>query len=170
MEETVWPAEKQRDFLLRINEECEGLEFMISELLDSSLNDVGQLVLEYHPVRLERLAQEVADEAQHMTNIHRFVLDFPAGFPLVDADPLRIKQVLRNLVTNAIKYAPDGRPVTLRGEVRADDVVISVADQGIGIASENLISLFEKYFRAKRPPEYRLHPATPGVEFRGGRE
>ena len=159
MEEALWSQDKQHEFLLHINEECENLETMIGELLDSSLIDAGQLVLEYHPVRLERLAQEVVVEAQHLTNSHSFVLDFPAGFPLVDADPFRVKQVLRNLVTNAIKYSPDGGLVTIQGEVRATDVVVSIADQGIGIASENLIPLFEKYFRVKTSPEYQV-PGT----------
>jgi K+-sensing histidine kinase KdpD len=159
MEETSWPQEKQHEFLLRIDEECKGLEAMISELLDSSLIDAGQFILEYHPVRLERLVQEVAYEAQYLTSTHRFVLNFPAGFPLIDADPLRIKQVLRNLVNNAIKYSPDGGLVSIQGEVRATDVVVSIADQGIGIASENLIPLFEKYFRVKTPSEYQI-PGT----------
>jgi signal transduction histidine kinase len=159
MEETAWPQEKQHEFLLRIDEECERLEAMIGELLDSSLIDAGQLTLEYHPVRLERLAQEVADEAQYLTQTHRFALDFPAGFPLVDADPLRVKQLLRHLVNNAIKYSPQGGLVSMRGEARAGDVVVSVADQGIGIAPENIISLFEKYFRVKTPSEYQI-PGT----------
>ena len=159
MEETAWPQEKQHEFLLRIDEECEDLEAMISELLDSSLIDAGQLTLEYHPVRLERLAQEVADEAQYLTSIHTFVLGFPAGFPLIDADPLRVKQVLRSLVNNAIKYSPNGGLVSIRGEVRATDIVVSIADQGIGIAAENFIPLFEKYFRVKTPSEYQI-PGT----------
>ncbi len=159
MEETSWPKEKQHEFLLRIDEECESLETMINELLDSSLIDAGQFMLEYHPVRLERLAQEVADEAQYLTSSHTFVVGFPADFPLIDADPLRLKQVLRNLVNNAIKYSPDGGQVSIRGEVRAGDVVVSVADQGIGIAAENLIALFEKYFRVKTSSEYQI-PGT----------
>jgi K+-sensing histidine kinase KdpD len=159
MEETSWPQEKQHEFLLRIDEECESLEAMISGLLDSSLIDAGQFILEYHPVRLERLTQEVVDEAQYLTSTHRFILDFPAGFPLIDADPLRVKQVLRNLVNNAIKYSPNGGLVSIQGQVRATDVVVSIADKGIGIASENLIPLFEKYFRAKTPSEYQI-PGT----------
>jgi K+-sensing histidine kinase KdpD len=156
MEEAAWPQEKQHEFLLRIDEECENLETMVGDLLDSSLIDVGQLTLEYQPVRLERLAQEVAEETQHLTSTHAIVLDFPVGFPLTDADTLRVKQVLRNLVNNAIKYSPNGGLVTIRGEVRPTELVVSVADQGIGIASEDLIWLFEKYFRVKAPPEHQI--------------
>lgn len=159
MDDASWSAQKQNEFLLRIDEECENLEAMISELLDSSLIDAGQIILEYHPLRLECLAQEVAEEAQYLTSTHTFALSFPADFPLIDADPLRIKQVLRNLIGNAIKYSPRGGMITLQGGVRATDVVISVADQGVGIAPENLVALFEKYFRARALPEYKI-PGT----------
>jgi signal transduction histidine kinase len=67
----------------------------------------------------------------------------------VDADPRRIEQVLRNLVDNAVKYSPEGGLVVVRGEVCEDEVVISVADQGVGIAPEHLNRLFEKFFRVE---------------------
>ncbi|MBM4431801.1 MAG: cell wall metabolism sensor histidine kinase WalK, partial [Chloroflexi bacterium] len=78
---------------------------------------------------------------------HRLLIDFPRDFPIVDADPNRIEQVLRNLLDNAVKYSPDGGLVVIRGEVGEDEVVISVADQGVGIAPEHLNRLFEKFFR-----------------------
>ena len=159
MEEAAWPQAKQHEFLLRIDEECENLETMIGELLDSSLIDAGQLMLEYQPVRLERIAQEVANEMQYLTSSHRIDLDFPVDFPLIDADPLRIKQILRNIVNNAIKYSPNGGLVMIRGEVRSSDIIVSIADQGMGIAVEDLISLFEKYFRVKASPEHQI-PGT----------
>jgi two-component system sensor histidine kinase VicK len=79
------------------------------------------------------------------------VVDFPAGFPIVDADPYRLKQVVRNILDNAIKYSPLGGLIVTRGEVRRDDVVITISDQGVGISPEDLIPLFEKYFRVKSP-------------------
>ncbi len=67
----------------------------------------------------------------------------------MDADPDRIVQVLRNLLDNAVKYSPQGGLVVVRGELRESEVVISVADQGIGIAPEYLNRLFERFFRVK---------------------
>jgi two-component system sensor histidine kinase VicK len=75
--------------------------------------------------------------------------DFSADFPLLTADPRRLRQVLRNILDNAVKYSPGGGLIVIRGEVRPADVVISVADQGVGIAPEDLIPLFDKYFRVK---------------------
>ena len=67
----------------------------------------------------------------------------------MEADPDRLTQVLRNLLDNAVKYSPQGGLTVVRGEVQAGEAVISVADQGIGIAPEHLNRLFEKYFRVK---------------------
>ena len=147
LEDVHWSAEKRREFLQLIDEECDNLEGMISDILDSSLIDVGQLGIELQPVRLPLLAKEVAKEMQRSSEMHRFVLDFPADFPIVDADPRRIKQVLRNILDNAIKYSPVKGLVVIRGEIRAHDVVTSIADQGVGISPEDMIPLFDKYFR-----------------------
>ena len=176
LDEVAWPDEKRREFLRLIDEECDNLQAMISDILDSSLFDVGQLVIERQPIRLERLTREIASDMQRRTDQHRFMVDFPAGFPIVDADPRRVKQVIRNILDNAIKYSPNGGLILLRGEVRARDVVVSVSDQGVGISPEDLIPLFEKYFRVKAPTGYHVPGTGLGlpvaraiVEAHGGR-
>jgi two-component system sensor histidine kinase VicK len=65
----------------------------------------------------------------------------------VDADPDRVAQVLRNILDNAVKYSPEGGLVFVRSRVHEDEVVMSVADQGVGLAPEHLNRLFEKFFR-----------------------
>jgi signal transduction histidine kinase len=159
LDEISWPKEKQREFLQLIETECENLETMIRNVLDSALIDVGRLTLEYQPVRLVRLAHEVADEMRVLTSLHHIVLDFPTDFPLIDADPARLKQVFRNIINNAIKYSPQGGLIVIHGQVRPLDVVISIADQGVGISPEDLLPLFEKYFRVKSPTGYHI-PGT----------
>jgi signal transduction histidine kinase len=151
LEEIDWPEEKRREFLTLVDKETDNLQTMITDILDSSLIDIGQLSLEYQPVRLDRLVEEVCNEMGVQTNAHRMVVDFPAGFPIVDADPNRLKQVVRNILDNAIKYSPLGGLIVTRGEVRRDDVAITISDQGVGISPEDLIPLFEKYFRVKAP-------------------
>lgn len=149
MEETTFSSETQREFLQIIDEECDILQDLIHDLLESSIIDAGLLRLEPQPVMLPRLAQSVTDDISNRSKKHRFLLDFPSQFPIVDADPDRIAQVLRNLLDNAVKYSPQGGLVVVRGEVREDEVVVSVADQGVGIAPEHLNRLFEKFFRVK---------------------
>ncbi len=149
MEETTFSPETQQEFLQIIDEECDILQDLIHDLLESSIIDAGLLRLELQPVRLLHLARSVIDDIARRTQKHRFLVDFPEHFPIVDADPNRIEQVLRNLLDNAVKYSPRGGVVVVRGEVREGEVVISVADQGVGIAPEHLNRLFEKFFRVK---------------------
>jgi signal transduction histidine kinase len=68
---------------------------------------------------------------------------------VADADAGRIRRVLYNLLDNAVKYSPDGGLVVVRGEVSDNEITISVADQGHGIAPEHLNRLFERFFRVK---------------------
>ena len=149
MEEVTFDPETQREFLQFIDEECDVLQTLIHDLLESSIIDAGLLRLEPQPVQLPRLAKTVMDDIARRTEIHRFLLDFPEHFPILDADPERIMQVLRNLLDNAVKYSPDGGLIVVRGEVRVEEVIVSVADQGVGLTPDHLNRLFEKFFRAK---------------------
>jgi signal transduction histidine kinase len=147
MEEATFDPETQQEFLQIIDEECDTLQDLIHDLLESSIIDAGLLRLEPQPVRLPRLAQSVTDDMARRTQQHHFLIDFPDDFPIVDADPHRIEQVLRNLLDNAVKYSPQGGLVVIRGTMHKDEIVVSVADQGMGIAPQHLNRLFEKFFR-----------------------
>ena len=149
MEEGTFSPETQREFLQIIDEECDTLQDLIHDILESSIIDAGLLKLVMQPVLLPRLIQGVVDDMARRAEGCRFVVDIPDQFPIVEADPERITQVLRNLVDNAIKYSPDGGLIMVRAEALPDEVMVSVADQGLGIAPEHLHQLFEKFFRAK---------------------
>ncbi len=149
LEEIQWKPEKQQEFLGFIEEECDNMATMIKELLDSALIDVGQLMIERQPVHIQHLAAEIATEFQQRFEKHTLITDIPANFPYVSGDARWLKQVFRNIIDNSIKYSPEGGLVVIRGEIRPAQVVISVSDQGIGISPEDLIPLFERYFRSK---------------------
>ncbi|HET6444838.1 MAG TPA: ATP-binding protein [candidate division Zixibacteria bacterium] len=176
LKEVTWPEEKRQDFLRLIDEETDNLERMVSDIMDASLIDIGQLDIEPQPLRLPHLAEEAAQEMQHQTDKHHFVVDFPPGFPIIEADPRRIRQVFLNILDNSVKYSPEGGLIVIRGEVRPTDVVVSFADQGVGISPEDLIPLFDKYFRVKAPTGYHVSGTGLGlpvvraiVETHGGR-
>jgi K+-sensing histidine kinase KdpD len=149
LDEVDWSVEKQVEFLKLIDEESDNMQVLLTDILDSSLTEVEQLTMQPQPIRIDKIAEEVSTEIQRRTDLHHLVVDFPSGFPIIKADPHWIKQVFRNILENAIKYSPQGGLVVIHGEKRPEDVVINIADQGIGISPENLIPLFEKYFRVK---------------------
>jgi K+-sensing histidine kinase KdpD len=176
LEDVDWSKEKREEFLRLIEEECVNMEVMLREILDASIIDVDRLAIERQPIRLPQLAHEAATELRRRTDKHRLVVEFPPDFPILEADPRWVKQALRNILDNSVKYSPDGGLIVVRGEIRPSDVVVSIADQGIGISPEDLIPLFERYFRASAAT--RLHIDGTGlglpiartlIEAQGGR-
>lgn len=149
MEDAVFTPERQREFLEIIEKESDILEGLINEYLESSTIDAGAMQINLQPVRLPRLAAKAAEEIGCRFPKHSLVVDFPTKFPLIDADPERIFQVLRQLLDNAAKYSPEGGIIVLQGKTEEKKAIISVADEGEGIAPEDLNHLFDMFFRAK---------------------
>ena len=109
--------------------------------------DVGELLAE--------VAQEYASPAW-MRGV-RLVVEAPDRLSPVKADPTLLRRAITNLLTNALKYAPESGPVLLRAEAQGDEVVLSVRDRGPGIAAAELPHVFQKFYRggqgaAGRPP------------------
>lgn len=148
LDDVAWDAEAAREFIQAIETEADHLGKLIAEMLESAAIDAGELHLELEPVLMPHITKRVVDKIGIQTSNHRFVLLFAADFPAIEADGQRIEQVLTNLIDNAVKYSPDGGLVVVRGEQQTAEVVISVVDQGIGIAPEDLNKLFERFFRA----------------------
>lgn len=142
-----WDEATQREFLEIIEEESNLLEELIDNLLDMSQIEAGALRIQKEPVQLRRIVREAVDNARRRTETHWFVVDLPAELPRVWADPRRIRQVLNNLIENAVKYAPAGGQITITCEVVNGALMVSVADQGAGIPHEYLERIFERFFQ-----------------------
>ena len=76
------------------------------------------------------------------------VEDFPEAFPIILGDEDRLSQVLSNLISNAIKYSPDGGEIRIRGKAMPDQVLVCVSDQGPGIAVDDIPHVFDRFYRA----------------------
>lgn len=161
--DATWDAETARQSLEIIEEEADRLESLINNLLDVSRIQASGIKLDFAYVDIEKLARRVAEAYHTQTDQHRIQLDFPESLPPVWGDEERLRQVLTNLVSNAIKYSPDGGVIRIGGWRQAgfspheegaapvrtpsDNVVIYVADQGIGIPASELPHIFERYYR-----------------------
>jgi signal transduction histidine kinase len=152
--DAAWDAETARQSLQVIEEEADRLEALINNLLDVSRIQASGLRLDYADVNLERLARKVVEAYRTQTTEHQLEVDFPAALPLVWGDEERLRQVLTNLVSNAIKYSPQGGLIRIGGwleqpEGAADHtrVVLYIADQGIGIPTADLPKIFDRFYR-----------------------
>jgi PAS domain S-box-containing protein len=142
-----WDSATLREGLQVIGEESDRLNALINNLLDASRIQAGAFKLEKGDVQLSKLAERVVESFRIQTENHRFLLDFPADLPYIFGDEERLRQVLSNLVSNAIKYSPAGGEIRVGGWSDGATVTIYVADQGIGIPAEEQGKLFQRFYR-----------------------
>ena len=152
--DAAWDQETAAQGLQIIEEEADRLEALINDLLDASRIQASGLRLDCADVNLEELTRKIADAYRTQTDRHQIELDIPEKLPLVWGDEERLRQVLTNLVSNAIKYSPDGGLIRIggwasvaRGDEAPHRVTLYVADEGIGIPVEELPNIFERFYR-----------------------
>ncbi len=174
-EDATWDREIVQDSLAVIEEEADRLTGLIENLLDASRLQAGALSINLSDVALNDLAQRIAERFRTQTNQHTFQVDFPPRFPIVLADEDRLAQVLSNLVSNAIKYSPAGGEIHITGQVRSEQVVICVSDQGPGIDAGDIPFIFDRFYRSDQASRTTkgaglgLFLARAVVEAHGGR-
>ncbi|HEY7398093.1 MAG TPA: ATP-binding protein [Gaiellaceae bacterium] len=140
-------ADMDRRLLTMIEEESERLRGIVEQILVASQLDRGRLTLDRKTCELRQLGESVLASARvRAADKYTFVLDAP-GDVHVECDPARLRQVLANLVDNALKYAPDGGSIRLRVSEPNGHARIEVEDEGIGIAPEAQQRVFEKFYR-----------------------
>ncbi|MBI4333604.1 MAG: HAMP domain-containing protein [Chloroflexi bacterium] len=171
-----WDSATRREFLRTIDERADELQNLIDKMLQIAKLEAGALKLEREPLSLPRLAQRIVQEMAARTSVHRLETEFPAPFPIVEADSRCIEQVLKNLVENAIKYSPQGGKVRITGGIADGLVVVSVSDEGIGISPEHLEKVFDRFYRVESAHTQRIGGTGLGlsiarglVEAHGGR-
>lgn len=151
--EPEWLAEQQAQVerLELLNSQTARLGRLIDELLDVSRIESGKLAFRWEPVDVGELVQEVADRLQLITSKHVITVDPGSGPVTILADRDHLEQVLDNLVTNAIKFSPDGGRIEVRVVEGAGGVEISVTDPGVGIPSHQLEAVFGLFYQAEDP-------------------
>ena len=139
----------RREFVKTMREQVERLTKLATDLLDLSRLDAGRIRLEREPVELRRVAQVLADEFRPLAGASRHEVEVVAdGEPVALADELRVLQVGRALVDNALVHTPSGTRITIRTWVDADMAYLSIADDGPGIPPEHASHVFDRFYRA----------------------
>jgi PAS domain S-box-containing protein len=144
-----WTKEVVGDSLQVIEEEADRLTELIENLLDASRAQAGRFKLTPVELDIDELVVKVAKKYQAQGKSHKIIADVAPDMPLVLADEARITQVLSNLISNAIKYSPEGGEIRIAGQTHPNEVVISVSDQGMGIAMEDQGKLFNSFYRTE---------------------
>lgn len=147
------------ELLASLHEEAVLLQRVIDDLQDLAAADAGTLALHREAVRADELLEQVV--AAHRVGAEAAGIGLRtgtdgtsaptgSGTAWIDADPVRMRQALGNLVSNAIRHTPDGGTITLSARKEEDQVVLEVADTGSGISAEDLPSVFDRFWRAEK--------------------
>jgi PAS domain S-box-containing protein len=126
--------------------EAVSLSHILDNLLELSRTQAKRLLLYPEPMIIEKLAKEVVKEFKGQS-AHQFILDFPSEIPPVEADTLRVRRILYNLVQNAVKYSPAGSRIKVFARQEPDYLVIGVRNQGSGISAADQTRLFHSFQR-----------------------
>ncbi|NPA91212.1 MAG: GAF domain-containing protein [Chloroflexi bacterium] len=170
-EDVEWDEATRREFLLIISQEADRLQRLVSNLLDMSRLEAGTLTIRQDVYHLGDIVARVLRTLNPQE--HPIQVDIPEDLPPVYVDAARVEVVLRNLLENALKYTPPGRPVRVRAFAEGDHVVVRVEDRGPGIPPEHRERIFDRFYRV---PGVRAGGAGLGlaickgfVEAHGGR-
>ncbi|MFH1454120.1 MAG: ATP-binding protein [Armatimonadota bacterium] len=139
-------------FLEIIREEADRLSRLINDLLDLSLIESRQVEMHYDTINLNKIIQDTKDILRPSISSKKIILklNLPKKLPYINADGDRLRQVLINLVDNAIKYSPENSTVALGVRKQKLDMIFSITDQGPGIPPKDLERIFDRFYRVNK--------------------
>lgn len=144
--DTEWDPQSQEEFLKIIDEETDHLTDLVDNLLDSSRLQSGTLDIELKNIDLAALLEENLARLRVRYPQVKFNWKAETSDTLVEADPKRLSQVIENLVSNAIKYAPNS-PLHINMKRADEQVQISIKDSGPGVPAEHAEHIFKRFYR-----------------------
>jgi signal transduction histidine kinase len=141
------PKERHLQYLSTINEEADRLSAMINSLLDMSRLEAGKL--EIRPIAFQPLEvfEEVMQALRARYNDRPLITEIPSSLKEVNADPERLRQLIANLVDNAVKYSPVGTPITIGARPWDDSLEFWVKDEGNGLTPSQARRVFERFYQ-----------------------
>ncbi|HET7567511.1 MAG TPA: ATP-binding protein [Gaiellaceae bacterium] len=141
-------ADQREAFLALIGDETSRLAELVGDVLDTSRIEAGTFSYRFEDVDLRRLVADAVETAGVAQQEVRVVASVPDALPAVRGDRERLRQVLGNLIDNAVKYSPEGGEVRVSASTENGAIRIAVSDEGPGIPEEQQARIFEKFGRA----------------------
>ncbi len=142
-------AERQRRYLTFIHQQSQRLSRIVDDLFDiAHFESSRNIELQLGQVDVASLIEEVVTQFQGTSSGHEISYRVEASMPHIAADPFRLSQALRNILSNALKYSPGGGRIEVQASSQDDALLIEVHDEGIGIEQRKQAAIFDKFYRA----------------------
>ncbi len=143
--QTTLPAPVNK-YVEKANESINKLQHLINNLLDVSKIEAGKLKFTIEVFNLADSIHSCIEDSNHIYGTYEIKADVDPDLPVL-GNSERLEQVLMNLIGNAVKYSPDHKEITVCGERKNNTIVVSVTDGGIGLAEEDQMKVFERFYR-----------------------
>jgi signal transduction histidine kinase len=142
--------EQIREFLLTIHTESARMKELLDEFLDMQRLQSGRIELKPETCDFNEILKHVISTFKGYASGVNIVTSIPPTLPQINADRSKLEQILKNFISNAIKYSPNGGDVRVFVSHDESMATICVADQGLGIPEESLTKLFQEFYRVER--------------------
>ena len=162
-DDVEWDNQVIRENVAIIEDEADRLTDLVEDLLTASkIQAARELRLNIADTDLRSIAARSVARLESQTK-HPIVLSFSENFPLIPGDEIRLRQVIENLLTNAIKYSPEDTTITLGGRFTETSVTVFVRDEGAGIPKDQTEKVFERFYRVDDQLTSRTHGTGLGL-------
>ena len=144
--------DKILDYFQKIRQSGETLLTLLNDLLDLAKLESGKIAFKFRPANLNSLIDIVREEYNSLALEHNLTIrcEHLEANEKITLDADKIRQVLRNLLNNAVKFSPEGGTIDVISFKKADSIVISVRDQGAGIPENELENIFDKFVQSSK--------------------
>lgn len=149
-EDIHWDEAARHEFHLIISEEVNRLTILVKNLLEMARIEANELHISKRWQAVPEIITNVLERSEKALAGHQIKVEIDDTMPLVKVDSLLIAEVLHNLVENAAKYSPGESLVLIKARIENDELIISVTDEGPGIATTELNRVFDKFYRGSQ--------------------
>ncbi|MGA9627513.1 MAG: ATP-binding protein [Bryobacteraceae bacterium] len=140
----------ENELLTIIDEEADRLNQLAAEVIEMARIEAGKLHLEKRPVAVAEIIDGALSELAPALKGRPVAMHVPERLPAAEADLEFVEQVVKQFVENALKYSPEGSPLSISAALKGAKIVIGVADSGPGIEENERARIFDKFFRGRR--------------------
>ncbi len=142
----IYDLNTRQEFYEIINSECDRLTRLITDLLNVSRIEAGRGIdLHLSEVDVNAIANKLVEQQRAYASEHTITNQLPADLPTIIADADKVTQILENILSNAVRYSPNGGAITITGEDEGETIRVNVTDQGMGIPERHQDMIFQRF-------------------------